>query len=178
MVERAVAEQRNGKPAQLVTVRFARAGTKTLSTAFADLCAADDPSLSLAPPETDEEAQAEAATIEELRERLKTLPEACTDPFRTLKQRLRATLNEYAHRAQGAPLLDWAAARTRLRDPLTYFSRHELEAALEAYARIRDRHALGLVRQLAKESPDDLREIGTGASPDELTILRGLVARR
>lgn len=177
-VQKAENEERNGKKSQRVTVRFERAGTKVLSTAFAALAPADDPTLGLSVPETEEEEAVESLTVDELRAKLGEVPESCRDPFSAPKKRLRRTLDLYRFTNQGGSLLDWAAAVTGMRDPLTHFNRHELEAAMDRFARVRDRHALSLVRQLAKEAPDDLRAIGAQATPEELKILRGLVARR
>ena len=55
------------------------------------------------------------------------LPEAATDPFSGLEARLKATLGLYRFTDQGGSLLDWAAAQSGLKDPLSEFSRHDLE---------------------------------------------------
>lgn len=44
-------ETHEGKPCQMVTVRFDRAGVKTLSTAYASLISADSSAAALLPPE-------------------------------------------------------------------------------------------------------------------------------
>src|SRR3954462_1569369 len=77
-----------GKPVQRLTIRFTRAGTKTISTAFADLRPSSQmPYLpTLLDEKPDPLAQvALSASVEEL---MIKLPEDATDPFRGLKQRL------------------------------------------------------------------------------------------
>ncbi|MBA4028930.1 MAG: hypothetical protein C0475_07315 [Planctomyces sp.] len=68
------------------------------------------------------------------------LPDACTDPFSTPASRLAATINLYRYTEHGASLLDWAAAQSGLRDPLTRFSRHELEDLYRRFMVVRDDH--------------------------------------
>lgn len=50
-ITQARGETHEGKPCQMVTVRFDRAGVKTLSTAYAPLISADSSPASLLPPE-------------------------------------------------------------------------------------------------------------------------------
>ncbi|GAB4519018.1 MAG: hypothetical protein Tsb0013_23040 [Phycisphaerales bacterium] len=130
-----------GKPTQRLTLRFERAGLKHLVTAIADI----RPAGEKAPvAQTNGEAPAAAAVAEggswldeisagDLAQRMATLPESTRDPFASLAERLRATMGLYRFRAEGGSLLDWAATQTGLSDPLSRFSRHELEEYFRRY---------------------------------------------
>ena len=53
------------------------------------------------------------------------------DPFSSATERLKATLDNFRFNAQARPLIDWAIAQTGLDDPLTLYTRQELEQAVE-----------------------------------------------
>src|SRR3954471_1003326 len=115
----------DGKPCQRLTIRFACAGTKTISTAFADLRPASEmPYI----PELQHEAPdplAQVALGASVEEAMIKLPDKATDPFTGLAPRITATLELYRFADTGGALLDWAAIQTGLKDPLSRFSRHE-----------------------------------------------------
>src|SRR5688500_8039150 len=97
----------DGQRCQRLTVRFDRAGIKTLSTLFADLRAADSaPAMPAASAPDDPFAEAAGKDARAL---LEQLPEAAQDPFRSKRARLEATLDLYRFTSAGASLLDWAA---------------------------------------------------------------------
>jgi len=79
---------------------------------------------------------------------LTALPETMTDPFGSIASRLVATLDSYRFSTEARCLLDWAVAQTGLDDPLTKYTRHELEEAFPRFTRQRDRHLQDLVRQI------------------------------
>ena len=79
------------------------------------------------------------------------LPEAATDPFTSLEARLKATLTLYRFTDQGGSLLDWAAAQSALKDPLSEFSRHDLERLFQRFAFVRDEHLKKLVQEILRE---------------------------
>jgi hypothetical protein len=154
----------NGTRCQRLTVRFDRAGVKTLSTAFADLRPADQmPRLQEPPPDLSANgaagpnggsggwlAQAEqGSTVDEITR----LPEAATDPFRSRKARFETTLGLYRFTPTGASLLDWASIQSGLKDPLTKFSRHELERLFDRFRMNLDTHLKKLGLELKKEDP-------------------------
>ena len=111
---------------------------------------------------------------------LAELPDALTDPFRSNTQRLEATLETYrfdpdaavdaARRnpnfrpnpfdsryvASGRKLLDWAIAQTGLQDPLSVFSRHEIEEAWSRFAQARDQHLRDLVAAIKKSGNSEV----------------------
>ncbi len=174
----------DGKPCQRLTIRFDRAGVKVLSTAFAELkpvAAVPEPAV-VAEPARELAAVERGSTdtargsapsgggwLESIKppsssEALLKLPDSTTDPFSTLGARLKATLNLYKYNDSGATLLDWAAAQTGLKDPLSVFSRHELEQVYRRFTFIRDdqlkklmidarRHDAGALLKAAREAP-------------------------
>ncbi|GJQ30201.1 MAG: hypothetical protein HBSAPP03_20850 [Phycisphaerae bacterium] len=184
--------QHDGKPCQKLTIRFDRAGTKTLTTAIADLRPAGAGS---AKPESPIDAGATridapmearlmpdalvlAATADEAAERLRTLPEDATDPFRPLAARLRATLALYRFTETGASLLDWAAAQTGLVDPLSRFNRHELERAFQDFRIVTENHLRKLTREMSRQDSSGLAAVVAEQPPAALQALRRVGAVR
>lgn len=165
----------DGVKAQRLTIRFERAGVKTLATAFADLRPADEmPQVDRSPtPAPGEDGNwlkaAEADSPDDLMTRV---PEAASDPFRTRKARLETTLTLYRFSGAGSSLLDWAAMQSGLKDPLTRFTRHELERYFERFRFALDAHLRRLVHELKKEDPAVLSALVAAASPDAKQALR------
>jgi hypothetical protein len=209
-----------GSRCQRLTVRFERAGVKTLLTALAELM----PAVERLGAEPAEAAKAEnagavglgagvevigvkagaaaaapaavgggastsvanglgpasgggwldkaAATSPD--EVMARIPEPCTDPFKTLDQRLAATLLLYRFSDTGGSLIDWAAAQTGLKDPLSRFNRHELERFFKRFAHARDEHLKKLVLELKKKDPALLGRTLRGAVPSAQQALRRL----
>ena len=130
-----------GTPSQRLTLRFERSGLKHLVTTIADIRPADQ---KVAVAHAQDEAPAAANVAEgaswldelsagDLAQRMATLPGSTRDAFSSLEERLRATMALYRFRADGGSLLDWAATQTGLADPLSRFSRHELEEFFRRY---------------------------------------------
>lgn len=167
-----------GVASQRLTIRFERAGLKTISTAHADLRPADEhPSV--------EAAGAAASTgngvnwLEQLEagdltERMQRLPEATRDPFVSLASRLKATLALWRFSAQGAPLLDWAAMQTGLKDPLARFSRHELEQFFKRFETERDAHLKRLLLDARKQPAPEIEKVKAEALPAAKEAMRRL----
>lgn len=166
----------NGRPAQRLTVRFERAGVKTLSTAFADLRPADEmPALDAdAPPTILDNGQGAAITAE----KMTSLPEPATDPFRSKRSRLEHTLALFRFSGSGASLVDWAAMQSGLADPLSRFSRHELEQFFERFRQSLDAHARRLVSELKRDDPSAIGEVAQSAPPASQQALRRLITPR
>lgn len=78
------------------------------------------------------------------------LPDALTDVFSSDLQRLLATLDTYKFTTEPRPLIDWAVMQTGMHDPLTKYTRHDLEQAFARFARDRDQHLKELVRTLKR----------------------------
>ncbi len=80
------------------------------------------------------------------------LPDALNDPFATPEQRLRATLDSYKYSTQPRSLIEWAIVQTGLDDPLTKYTRPELEQAFPRFARDRDAHLRTQVREFKRNN--------------------------
>jgi len=78
------------------------------------------------------------------------LPESVRDPFVGVVQRVKATLELYRF-DRGAKLMDWAVAQTRMNDPLSKFTRHELEQFFDRWAIERDAHLVKLLDEAKRE---------------------------
>ncbi len=106
------------------------------------------------------------------------LPEACHDPFTNTEARLRATAEQFRFQPTGASILDWAAAQTGLNDPLSRFSRHELEQFFRRYADNRAEHLRALADELRKQDPAAIDRALAGAPPAARDALKRQNARR
>jgi hypothetical protein len=173
VINTATRTTQDGKPCQLLGIRFDRAGLKTISTAFASLVPAEDAgSLSFAPegaPVPANNGASHAAKSKEedfaarlmgapgaadIRAQMAKLPDAATDPFATPLDRLRATINLYRFQPTGGSLLDWAAMQSGLSDPLSRFNRHELEKFFESFVISRDGHLRKTLAEARKADPN------------------------
>ncbi|HZW08471.1 MAG TPA: DUF3553 domain-containing protein [Phycisphaerales bacterium] len=171
--------RQDGKDVQRLTIRFDRAGTKTLSTAVAKLAQADSmPVEVMSRGEAEPDDPFAAADRGALLAKLTTLPEAATDPFVTRGRRLEATVALYRFDGRGGSLLDWAAAQTGMTDPLSAFSRHELE---EGYGKFRgslDAHLKKLVLDAAKNERAVLSGLGAKVPPEIRDMLTRALTQR
>ncbi len=171
--------EEDGVACQRVTIRFDRAGLKTLTTNIAKLAIADDdthPASSVATPQgASWLTQLEKGTVDEMMSRL---PEAVRDPFTTLQARIEATLKLYRFSLQGGALIDWAAAQTGLKDPMTRFNRHELETLFQRYAAARDEHLKSLVIEGRRKDPATTERLMGAAPQSARDALRRLNALR
>lgn len=79
-------------------------------------------------------------------DRLMQLPEEMTDPFASLYRRLTATLDSFRYTREPRSLIEWAVAQTGMGDPLSAYTRSELEHAFPYYCGVRDQHLRELVR--------------------------------
>ncbi|HYE03160.1 MAG TPA: DUF3553 domain-containing protein [Phycisphaerales bacterium] len=168
----------DGAPAQRLTIRFDRGGLKTLSTSHAELePAAARPALGeQAPDQADPRTDAgpggpDPKAAEAV---LTRVPEAASDPFVPLAERLRNTLALYRFTDAGGSLLDWAAAQSGLKDPLSRFNRHELELLFKKFAFARDEHLKKLVLDARRKDPAALGEALRAAPPGAQQALRRL----
>ena len=196
----------DGRACQSLTIRFDRAGVKTISTAFAKLVPASEAPILLAaaaaeaPPEPtfapstsvarSGSARAAAAAAAESdpfsagfvprdhRQVMTRLPDAATDPFSTPMARLQATLALYKFTPTGASLLDWAAIQSGLADPMSKFNRHELEKFFEAFVVVRDGHLKKMVQELKRIDPAGLARALAQAPASAQHAIRRLDALR
>lgn len=183
-VQSATPDTHDGKPCQRLSIRFERAGIKTISSAFATLVPAEDaPALMLAEPpdaHTDDPLAAAMAgnDAKSAREIMLKIPQAASDPFATPRSRLAASLSLYKFSEHGGSLLDWAAVQSGLKDPMTRFNRHELEDLFRRWTSVRDEHLKRLVFELKKNEPGLLAEVARTAPRGAQQMLRRLDALR
>ena len=169
----------DGKDAQRVTVRFDRAGTKTLSTAVARLAQADSvPVQVFAAEDQAPDPFSQALDKAALAAQLHALPEPATDPFLPLARRLEHTSALYRFESHGKSLLDWAAAQSGLTDPLSAFSRHDLEEAFRRFRQNLDAHLAKLVSQARREEPAALSGLGAKVTPQVREMLTRMLTSR
>ena len=149
-----------GEIGQRLVVAFANHGTVTMNTAVVPLTPKDAPqqmSISTSPEASSHGwlrtlADSNGQTEHELH----ALPESMTDPFMGVGGRLANTLDSYRFNTEARSILDWAVAQTGLDDPLTKYTRHELEEAFPRFARQRERHLRDLVKQIKTKGKIEL----------------------
>ncbi len=156
-IARASAETHDGKPTQRLTVRFERAGVKTLSTAHAPLVPAPAPTTGAPKPTGDAGPGETPSEVQPSVEQMTRLPEPARDPFATPLERLSQTLSLYRFTREGGSLLDWAAMQSGLIDPLTQFRRHDLEDLHDRFRRTLDAHLGALVVEVKRAVGSDLQ---------------------
>lgn len=160
-----------GRPAQRVTVDFKHHRRVTLNTAVAPLHAADaTPGSAARGPRPQEDktpmprsrntpSPSGGGWLDQLekeaggaKHELHELPHAMSDPFLSDRDRLAATLDTFYYSTDPLRLLEWARMQTGLDDPLTRYTRQELEQAFPRFARDRDQHLLAMVRQFKRNN--------------------------
>ncbi len=176
----AKSQKQGGKEAQSLSIRFERAGLKTISTAFATLSPAEGDRAPMAATEAkaDDDNWLETLTAEDAASRLASIPERASDPFSSLGARLTATLDLYRFSDQGGSLLDWAAAQSGLNDPLTRFNRHELEQHFASFQKALGEHLKSLLQQMRKAEPAEMERIVRASNPAAQRAVRDIDARR
>lgn len=79
------------------------------------------------------------------------LPDSMTDPFLDIRDRLRNTLLSYRFTDNPRSIIEWATVQTGLDDPLTRYTRHEMEQAFPRFCRDRDNHFRKMAFDLKKK---------------------------
>lgn len=153
----------NGERAQRLTIRFPNAGLKTIVAATGnglspDLKKIEDNSQA----HVNGEATPSDSSVEQwmrmsqsewlnplaqrkIREAMTRVPEDCTDAFISLRRRLTNTFALYKFDKSGRGLIDWAVAQSGLDDPLSRFTRQELEQLFDRWASEREAHLAKLL---------------------------------
>ncbi len=176
----------NGQRAQRVSVRFPNAGMKTISTAHAELeVVGDGHGLNGAEPghplagwdKMDQGAWLAPLARKKVEEALAGLPVDARDPFSSIRKRLEFSLDLYRFERTGRSLIDWAVAQTGIDDPLSRFSRQELEQHFERYAAERDGHLARLLQE-ARAEPKLLADVLPTSPPAAHAAVRRLTAER
>ncbi len=173
-----------GKPCQRLTIRFARAGLKTISTAFAELKPAEDSmsrqlinasrevaardSMGDSPMDPLDKSMRRRAAEESLQK----VPEDAIDPFRTPVQRLESMLKIYKWMDSPAGVLEWATSQTGLGDPMSMFNRHELEQHLDKFRIAVDNQMKKLLPIARKADSAGVQRVLLTAGPSAKAALR------
>lgn len=177
-----------GVRCQRLTIRFDKVGSKTVSTAFANLLGAtDSPSLpsfssvsgtSSMPPPTPADSILNLESKAATEETFLRLPEAATDPFATLPRRAAATLALYKFNPSGASLLDWAVMQSGMRDPLSRYNRHELETLFQRFKQNLDLHARKTLKELKRADAAAFAQVLAQAAPEAQAAVRRIDINR
>jgi len=185
VVSRGSPATHEGAACQRLVIRFDRAGLKTVSTGVADIRAAGDrvgtvPERDAAPSGAPAPVQNPilSADANEARRIMTAIPERARDPFASAASRLRETLRLYRFSGEGGPLIEWGVMMSGLSDPLSRFSRHELEDYFESFSRVLDQHLAKEVRGAGAIPRDELVEIARAAPERGQRALRRIHAKR
>ena len=154
----------DGAPCQRLRVRFERAGLKSLLTAVVRL----EASVSKSAPTQESSPRGWLEELESQREKpgdLTQLPPEAFDPLSSRIDRARAVLGLYRFSAHGGSLVEWAAMQTGLKDPLSAYTRPQLEQQFAVFERRREEALRALARELAKSDPGALEALTRAAPP-------------
>ncbi len=170
VVRKVLAERRGSDVIHRVTVQFTH-GTRTLVIPPAKLAApSDEPTRSAGWIET-----LGGRTLDD---RLRDVPESAAKVLGSPRDKFTALLALYRWDATPQLLEKWARAQTGVADPLSHWSRDELEIAFEKYAAERDsllRTAGALLKQA--EGPAGLAESLNAAPPENRERVREALRR-
>lgn len=166
----------DGRRCHRLTVRFERGGVKTLSTAFAELRYADTGAIAMlnAEPASDPLLAAEFKPEDVFCK----VPDDALDPFVSPRKRLEYTLGLYRFSEGGGKLLDWAVAQSGMKDPLSRFNRHELEALYQRFLFNVEQHLKKLVREMNRTEPQTVKDVVAKAHPAAVKALKRMDALR
>lgn len=143
-VATAQAVTHEGRPSQRLVINFANHGRVTLNATVAPIAPAGDVSTLAA-------TSGGAGWLHELEgksidaDALSELPEDVSDPFATLARRMRLTGDLYRFKREPRSVMEWAVAQSGLTDPLSRFSRNDLEQQFVAFEQARDAHLRSLL---------------------------------
>ncbi|MAO24867.1 MAG: hypothetical protein CMJ35_13305 [Phycisphaerae bacterium] len=170
------ATSHEGKACQRLSVRFSRAGLKTVMTGVAPIEAAGEVAEVLKPKDDGHHDPLPIASAghKELLEIMTRVPDRARDPFASPAQRLRATLDLYKFTGEGGGLVDWAAAQSGLADPLSRFNRHELEDYYRMFEKNLRKHLSQVVRDANNVPASELVQIAKSAPPAAQRALQKL----
>lgn len=176
----------DGERTQRVSIRFPNEGIKTLSTLHADLSVVqDEPATS--PAASSRQGVADFDSMKasgwlssmadkKVEEVMVAIAEEARDPFLDIGRRLEFTLALYRFDRSGKGLIEWAVAQSGLADPLTRFTRQELEQLFERWAHERDGHLRRLLEEV--QDPNLLRQLTSAAPAEAQRAVKRVGARR
>lgn len=159
-----------GEPTQRLVINFANHGRVTLNTAIAPIAPADSVIAPAGSTKTSSAGggstsgggspsggggggggwlnQLEGKSVDA--EALSDLPEDVADPFASLARRVRLTGELYRFKREPRSVMEWAVAQSGLTDPLSQFSRNDLEQQFIAFEQARDAHLRSLLAAAKK----------------------------
>jgi len=142
-----------GQQAQRLVVTFAHRGRVAINTAVAPLQARKNKANTMSNAATTTgRGWLDTLADKQSEHELHRLPEPMVDPFSSVTERLKATLDNFRFNAQPRPLIDWAIAQTGLDDPLTLYTRQELEQEFQRFAYTREKNLLEVVRIIKSQN--------------------------
>lgn len=185
-VQRVELVRRGSGNDQRLWIRFPNAGLKTLLASVAELepvrradgtlVAGDDTLVA-------RELSGETGWLAEISKRkpedaMTALPAEASDPFLSARKRLEFVLGLFRFDPQ-TKLIDWAVAQSGLGDPLSRFSRHDLEQFFKLWAFERDAALQRLLYdQEFRGQPEVVKEILSRANPAAQATARRIMAIR
>lgn len=161
----------DGVAAQRLRIDFANKRNTTLNTAIAPLVSGEQINPNSTPPPkglgqemsmSTNTSKPGAGWLDELegsnggKRELWDIPDACDDAFSSDEQQLDACLDTFKYSTDPGPLFQWAVVQTGLDDPLTKYTRVELEQAFPRYTRDRDNRLFELVRMMKRSGQVEL----------------------
>jgi len=147
-VASAQAATHEGRSAQRLVINFANHGRVTLNSAMAPIAPADTVNVPAGKPSGGGGGAGWLSGLEGKNidaDMLSDLPEDVSDPFASLARRMRLTGDLYRFRREPRSVMEWAVAQSGLTDPLTRFSRNDLEQQFIAFEQARDAHLRSLM---------------------------------
>jgi hypothetical protein len=151
----------DGRQVQRLTVTFEHHGRVVINTAIAPLLPAGDrtqdanPSMNATRTPTSASDGGWLAALERNGKpkgsELWALPTSFSDPFVNDATRLDSVLDSFRFGVDARGLIDWAIGQTGLSDPLSKYTRHDLEQAYQHYARDRELLMREMVRNLKRQ---------------------------
>jgi len=178
VVVRAEATMHDGQPSQRLQIRFMHAGLKILETAVAAVVLADG--VVPAAQAADSAPKGWIAALERKRPEdfMTAVPESARDPFRSALQRLDTTIELYRFTREPKSLTQWAIAQSGLADPLSRFSRQELELLFDRWCRNRDSHLAEVYQEAQREdAPGARQRLHRAPASARDLALRGVLRR-
>lgn len=168
-----------GHKAQRLSIEFERNGRMTLNSAVANLISAEENKVGIGITTDDSKGWLNAMEKSDPKELLMSLPDSTGDLLSGLATRLDATLDLYRYSTEPASLIEWAAVQLSISDPLSQFTRPELEQHFDYYAMKRDAHLRELVRAIQREGRGDvLKEaLAKTSAPARKALAKAIVQR-
>lgn len=188
-VTKAEVIRHNGESAQRLHIRFASEGLKVINTGVVEVLPAEEAETALSKAGAGGNGHAGStasrsggwlADLENERPEdvMTRLPSEASDPFRTVVERLRFTLELFRFTSAPKSLTEWAIAQSGLDDPLSRFTRQEIEQFFQRFTRSRDQHLGVLLDEARRSDPEGARLVLAQARPEAVAMVQRLLSRR